>query len=136
MRRYPPTWVVPRHLQDQGAYRLRRGRPSRSAPWVCPLPTNQVGVPSQQGSRGDDQAQLVKMAARQQPTQCGQDCPVGPGQPRCPGLALEHGDLMAQDEVSRRRESHPPPLAEPWPQGGAPVALDPPDGCPSAAGLA
>ena len=28
----------------------------------------------------------------------GQDCPIGPGQPRGSDLALEHGDLMAQDE--------------------------------------
>jgi hypothetical protein len=28
----------------------------------------------------------------------GQDRPVSPGQPRCADLALEHGDLMTQDE--------------------------------------
>jgi len=32
------------------------------------------------------------------PGQRGQDRPVGPREPRCPGLALEHGDLVAQDE--------------------------------------
>ena len=74
-----------------------RGRPG-SAARVGPAPPDQVGVPAQQGARGDDQAQLAEMAAGQQPGQRGQDRPVGPGQPRCPDLALEHGDLVAQDE--------------------------------------
>jgi hypothetical protein len=30
--------------------------------------------------------------------QRGQDCPIGPGQPRGSDLALEHGYLIAQDE--------------------------------------
>jgi hypothetical protein len=30
--------------------------------------------------------------------QRGQDRPVSPRQPRHPGIALEHGDLVAQDE--------------------------------------
>ena len=50
------------------------------------------------GARGDDQAQLAEMAARQQPGQRGQYRPVGPGQLRRPGLALEYGDLVAQEE--------------------------------------
>jgi len=40
----------------------------------------------------------MEMAAGQQPGQRSQDCPVGPGQPPGPGLALEHGNLMAQDK--------------------------------------
>jgi len=55
-------------------------------------------VPAQQGARGDDQAQLADMAAGQQPGQRRQDRPVGPGQSRCPDLALEYGDLVAQEE--------------------------------------
>ena len=55
-------------------------------------------MPAQQGPRGDDQAQLAELAAGQQPGQRGQDRPVGPRQPRSPGLALEHGDLVAQDQ--------------------------------------
>ena len=31
-------------------------------------------------------------------SRCGQDRPVGPGQPRCLYLALQHGDLVTQDE--------------------------------------
>jgi hypothetical protein len=62
------------------------------------VPPDQAGVPAQQGLRGDDQAQLAEMTAGQQPGQRGQDRPVGPGQLRRPGLALEHGDLVAQDE--------------------------------------
>ena len=48
--------------------------------------------------RRDDQPQLAKVAVAQQPGQRGQDRPVGPRQPRRPDVALEHGDLMAQDE--------------------------------------
>ena len=55
-------------------------------------------MPAQQGARGDDQAQLAEMAARQQPGQRGQYRPIGPGQLRRPGLALEYGDLVAQEE--------------------------------------
>ena len=62
------------------------------------MPPDQIGVPAQQGTRGDDQAQLAEMTAGQQPGQRGQDRPVSPRQPRCLDLALEHGDLMAQDE--------------------------------------
>ena len=38
------------------------------------------------------------MAAGQQPGQRGQDRPVSPRQSRSLDLALEHGDLMAQDQ--------------------------------------
>jgi len=38
------------------------------------------------------------VAAGQQPCQRGQDRAVGPGQLRRPGLALEYGDLVAQEE--------------------------------------
>jgi hypothetical protein len=62
------------------------------------VPPDVVGVPAQEGARGDDQAQLAELAAGQQPGQRGHDRPVGPGQPRGLDLALEHGDLMAQDE--------------------------------------
>ena len=93
-----PGRVVPCHLQHQRADGLRRARPPGGAARVRPAPPDQVGVPAQQGARGDDQAQLAEVAAGQQPGQRGQDRPVGPGQPRCPGLALEHGDLVAQDE--------------------------------------
>jgi hypothetical protein len=55
-------------------------------------------MPAQQGPRGDDQAQLGQLAARQQAGQRGQDCPVGPGQPGNLDLTLEHGDLMPQDQ--------------------------------------
>jgi diguanylate cyclase (GGDEF)-like protein len=53
------------------------------------------GRVARQCARGDDQAELT---AGQYPGQCDQDRPVGPGQPRGPGLALEHGDLMAEDQ--------------------------------------
>jgi hypothetical protein len=57
-----------------------------------------TGVPAQQGSRGGDQAQLPKLAARQQPDQRGQHRPVRPRQPRGLDLTLKHGDLVAQDQ--------------------------------------
>jgi hypothetical protein len=55
-------------------------------------------MPAQQGQGRDDQAQLAELDARQEPGQRGQDRPVGPGQPRSLDLALEHSDLMAQDQ--------------------------------------
>ena len=55
-------------------------------------------MPAQQGPRGDDQAQLAELAAGQQPGQRGQHRPVGPRQPRGLDLALEHGDLVPQDQ--------------------------------------
>jgi hypothetical protein len=42
--------------------------------------------------------QLAEAAAGQQPGQRGQDRPVGPGQLWCLDLAVEHRDLMAQDQ--------------------------------------
>jgi hypothetical protein len=55
-------------------------------------------MPAEQGARGDDQPQLAELAAGQQPGQHGQDRPVRPGQPGRLDLALEHGDLMPQDQ--------------------------------------
>jgi hypothetical protein len=55
-------------------------------------------MPAQQGPRGDDQAQLAEAAPWQQPGQRGQDRPVSRRQPRCPSFALEHGELVAQEE--------------------------------------
>jgi hypothetical protein len=55
-------------------------------------------MPAQQGSRGDNQPQPAELAARQQPGQRGHHRPVGPRQPRGHDLALQHGDLVAQDE--------------------------------------
>lgn len=46
----------------------------------------------------EDQLQLAELAAGHQPGRRGRDRPVGPGQPRRLDLALEHGDLMTQDE--------------------------------------
>src|SRR5450755_60170 len=51
-----PGWVVAGHLQYQRAYSLRRARSPGSAARVSPAPPDQVGVPAQQGARGDDQA--------------------------------------------------------------------------------
>jgi hypothetical protein len=68
---------------------------------VGPSPLDQAGVPAQQGPRGDDQPQLAKMTGGHQPGQRSQDRPVSPGQPRCLDLALEHGDLMPQDQDLR-----------------------------------
>ncbi len=93
-----PARVVPGHLQYQHPYRLRSPGPAGSTARIGPVPPDEVGVPAQQGTRGDDQAQLAELAAGQQPGQRSQDRPVGPGQPRGLHLALEHGDLMTQDE--------------------------------------
>jgi hypothetical protein len=55
-------------------------------------------VPAQQGLRGHDQTQLAQLGTGQQPGQRGQDGPISPRQLRSLDLALEHGDLVAQDE--------------------------------------
>src|SRR5271165_1010649 len=74
------------------AYSLRGAAP------VGLTPPDQLGVPAQHGTRRDDQLELAEATAGYKPGQRGQDCAVGPGQLRCPDLALEHGDLVAQDE--------------------------------------
>jgi len=48
--------------------------------------------------RGDDQLELAEVAAGQRPGQRGQDRPVSPGQPQGFDLALDNGDLVAQDQ--------------------------------------
>ncbi len=72
--------------------------PASSTARVGPVPPDEVGVPAQQGPRGDDQAHPAELAARQQPGQRGQRRPVGPRQPRGLDLPLEHGDLVTQDQ--------------------------------------
>ncbi len=69
-----------------------------SAARVRPLSPDQVGVPPQHSARGDNQAKLTKVTAGHQHGQRGPDRLVGPGQPRCPDLTLENGDLVTQDE--------------------------------------
>jgi len=59
---------------------------------------DEAGMPAQQGPGGDDQAQPTELPSGKQPGQGGQHRPVGPRQPRGLDLALEHGDLMAQDQ--------------------------------------
>jgi len=92
-----PGRIVPCHLQCQRAYGLRPGRPPRSAARAGPAPLDQIGVPVQQRRRGDNPRQLTEPAGRQQPGQRGHNRPVSPRQPRRPRLALEHGELVAQD---------------------------------------
>ena len=53
------------------------GPPGRTAR-IGPVPSDEVGVPAQQGPRGDDQPQLAQVPAGQQPGQRCQDRPVGP----------------------------------------------------------
>ena len=62
------------------------------------MPPDNVGVPAQQGPRGDDQLQLAELPAGQQPGQCSKHRPVGPRQPRGLDLPLEDGDLVAQNQ--------------------------------------
>jgi hypothetical protein len=95
MRRYPQA-ELSRAICSTSARWVRSAEPSRtSAVRVHPAPPDQVGVPPKKGSRGDDQAQLAR---GQQPCQRGQERPVSPGQPRRSSLALENGDLVAQDK--------------------------------------
>ena len=44
---------------------------------------------------------MAELPGGQQPGQRGQDLPVGPRQPRSPGLPLKHGNLLAQDQDLR-----------------------------------
>jgi len=60
-----PAWVIPRHLQHERPDGLSRGLPSWSAVGAGPFPPDQVGVPAQQGTGGDDQAQLAEVTAGQ-----------------------------------------------------------------------
>jgi hypothetical protein len=96
-----PPRVVPGHLQHQRPY--GRGDPGqpRSARREGPVPPDQVGVPAQQGSRGDDQLQPAQAPAGHQPSQRRKDGPVRPGRPRSPDLPLEHGHLVTQQEDLR-----------------------------------
>jgi hypothetical protein len=68
---------------------------------VRPVPPDEVGVPAQQGARGDDQAQPAELAAGQQAGERGQHRPVGPRQPRGLDLPLEDSDLVGQDQDLR-----------------------------------
>ena len=87
-----------RQLQCQRACGVGGARPPGAVAGAGPAPPDQVGVPAQQGARGDDQGQAADVAAGQQPGQRGHDRAIGPGQLRCPGLAVEHSDLVAQEK--------------------------------------
>jgi hypothetical protein len=58
-------------------------------------------MPAQHGPRGDDQAHLAELTARQQPGQRGQHRAVGPRQPGGLDLPLEDSNLVAQDQDLR-----------------------------------
>ncbi len=92
-----PARIVAGHLQHQRAHRL----PSPGPPWRAaregPAPPDKVRVPAQHGPRRGNQLELAEPGTGQQPGQRGQHRPVGPRQPRCLDLTLEHGDLVAED---------------------------------------
>jgi hypothetical protein len=89
------------HVRRMGAeYPVALG-PARSAARIGPALPDQVSTPAQQSPRGDDQAQLAEIASGQEPGQRGQNRPVGSAQPRGLHLALEHGDLVTQDQELR-----------------------------------
>jgi hypothetical protein len=66
--------------------------------WVAPVALDDAGVPAQHGAWRDDQEQLAALLVRDQPGQRGWDRAVGPGGSGCFDEALEHGDLVAQDQ--------------------------------------
>jgi len=68
--------IILRHLQDQRAYGPCRARPSRGAVRVGPVPLDQIGVPPQQRTRGDNPLQLTELAGWQQPGQPAGRCPA------------------------------------------------------------
>ncbi len=93
----PPSGVVARHFQCQVADGSRDRRASGTVAGVAPAALDDSGVPVQQGARRDDQAKLAAVPVRQ-PAQRTDDRTVGPRQPRGAGMALEHGELVAQDQ--------------------------------------
>ncbi len=93
-----PGRVVAGHLQREPADRRPGTRPSRCPPRIGPAAPDQLGVPAQKRSRGDDQGQLAAVHGGQRPGKGGQDRPVGPGQPGRSDLALQDGELVAQHQ--------------------------------------
>ena len=65
---------------------------------AIPAALDEVGVPAQQGAWRHDQAKLAALPVGEQPGQRGQDRPVSPRRPGCFDVALEHGDLVTQDQ--------------------------------------
>ena len=65
---------------------------------VAPAALDYVGAPAQQGMRRNDQAKLAAVPMREQLGQRGNDRTVGLGRSGCLDVALEHGDLVAQDQ--------------------------------------
>jgi hypothetical protein len=90
-----PGCVLLGHSFDQCGGSVVDGRAPGSVR-IGPLFGNQTTVPAQDGA-GYNQAVSAECLGQQSDV-CGQDCPVGPVQPRFPGRSAKHGDLVAQDE--------------------------------------
>ncbi len=73
----------------------------------------QVTVPAQDRVRADQQQEVAQPLPREVVEQAGEDHAVGVGEGGLANLALQDQQVVPEREVSRRRESHPPPLAEP-----------------------
>ena len=117
IRRYPRRLVLPGQPQHHRPHLAMRRREPGPAParHARPPAADDVAVPAQDRAGSDDQPHRHQALRRHRPRQQRQSRPVRPRQTRMGArpLALCHSKLVAQHEVSRRRESHPPPLAEP-----------------------
>jgi hypothetical protein len=92
-----PGRVVARHFQRQIADNSL-GRRASTTTGVAPAALDDGGMPAQQGARRDDEAKLATVPVGEEPGQCGEDRAVGPGWPGYFDTALQHGDLVAQDQ--------------------------------------
>jgi hypothetical protein len=78
-----------------------RGRPEAPGAGSGGVAAGQeVPVPAQYRVRAHQEPELAECVAWEAVQECGQECPVGGGEPR-PGIAqlsFQHGDLVAQHQ--------------------------------------
>ena len=105
-----PAGILAGHPQHQGPDRLWGGWAAWSSARVGPVASNEVGVPTQQGS-GRHQPQLAQRG-REQLAQRAEHGAIEPGHPRAGVASTQHGDLVTQhqdlDSLRRRSERAAP----------------------------
>jgi hypothetical protein len=99
-----PAWVLPGEADDQLLDVLVQRRPAGLVMRVGPRPGHAPPVPAPQRLGRDEEARPA--GPGQHPADRGEQRPVaGPEFGSC-ALAAEHGELVAQDEVSRSLARH------------------------------
>jgi hypothetical protein len=91
-----PARVLPRQADDQLLDLLVERRPPRSTTRVSPCAHDQPPVPAHQGLGPDQEARPA--SPRQDTADRGEQGPVGRFELRSGSLAVEDGELMAQDK--------------------------------------